>query len=147
MLSLSKYRGLGESVEAFWNNREAPPPAEEDTIIAVTGDGKGIPIRPDGCRRMSLIGAVCNIKPYQRTAEDVLEALFAEKGGKKKEGTKPRPSPIAKHVRASLERDDAGTMQPSYDAVFTWHTHQFKPQGSKYSSKVSHVFGCFRREF
>jgi len=113
-------RDLGESVQAFWDNREPSPPAEEDTIIAVTGDGKGIPIRPDGCKRMSVIGAVYNIKPYQRTPQEVLEALFAEKGGKKKEGAKPRPSPVAKHVRASLERDDNGTMQPSYDGVFTW---------------------------
>lgn len=113
-------RGLGESVQAFWDNREPPPPAEEDAIIAVTGDGKGIPIRPDGCKRMSVIGAVYNIKPYQRTPQEVLEALFAEKGQKKKEGTKLRPSPVAKHVRASLERDDNGTMQPSYDSVFNW---------------------------
>jgi len=113
-------RGLGESVQAFWDDREASPPAEEDTIIAVTGDGKGIPIRPDGCKRMSLTGAVYNIKPYRRAPQDVQEALFAEKGEKKKEGAKLRPSPIAKHVRASLERDDNGTMQPSYDGIFTW---------------------------
>jgi len=103
---------MGESVQAFWENREPPPRAEKDTIVAVTGDGKGIPIRPDGCKRMSVIGAVYNIQPYQRTPQDVLEALFAEPG-KKKEGTETRPSPIAKYVRASLERDEEGTMQPS----------------------------------
>ena len=110
---------LGESVQAFWENREPPPPALKDMIVTATGDGKGIPIRPDGCKRMSVIGAIYNIQPYQRTPQDVLEALFAEPG-KKIEGTEVRPSPIAKYLRASLERDDDGTMQPSYDNVFAW---------------------------
>ena len=130
MLSLSKYQDMGESVQAFWENREPPPRAEKDTIVAVTGDGKGIPIRPDGCKRMSVIGAVYNIQPYQRTPQDVLEALFAEPG-KKKEGTETRPSPIAKYVRASLERDEEGTMQPSYDNVFAWLAEEVRLRDPK----------------
>jgi len=83
-------QGLGKSVQAFWENREAAPSAEKDSIVVATGDGKGIPIRPDRCKRMSVIGAIYNIKPYQRTPQDVLEALFAEPGGKKENiETKP----------------------------------------------------------
>ena len=122
-------QGLGKSVQAFWGNREPAPPAEKGSIVVATGDGKGIPIRPDGCKRMSVIGAIYNIKPYQRTPQDVLDALFVEPGSKK-EHTEPRPCPVAKHVRASLERDNNGTMQASYDNVFTWLAEQAKQRES-----------------
>ena len=120
---------LGESARDFWENRESPSPAKDDEIVVATGDGKGIPIRPDGCKRMSLIGAAYNIKPYRRTPQDVLEALFAKSEDKKK-ATEPRPSPVAKHVRASLERDEEGSMQPSYESVFAWLGEQAKQRDS-----------------
>lgn len=125
MLSLSKYRDLGESAPDFWENREPPPPAEKEAIVVASADGKGIPIRPGGCKKMSVIGAVYTIEPYRRTPQDVLEALFATPSDKQKPA-EPRPSPVAKHVRASLKRDDDGTMQASYDDVFAWLGDQAK---------------------
>jgi hypothetical protein len=112
-------RNLGASVQEFWENREPPPQVETDEIVVATSDGKGIPIRRDGCKRMSLVGAVYNIQPYQRTSEEVLGALFAEPDGKKA-NTQARPSPVAKYVRAALQRDEEGSMQPSYNNIFTW---------------------------
>ena len=47
---------------------------------------------------------------------------------------------------ALIELNQKGVVEVMYrdDDI---HTHQFKPQGSKYNINVSHVFGCFRREF
>jgi hypothetical protein len=98
-------RDLGESVPDFWENREPPPPAEKETIIVATSDGKGIPIRPGACKKMSVIGAIYNIEPYQRTPQDVLEALFAKPGDPKK-ATKPRPSPVAKGCNPPISHPD-----------------------------------------
>ena len=122
-------KGLGTSVENFWQHSPQPVEAEDKEIIVLTADGKGVPIRPDGCKRMAVVGASYHIKPYHRTPEEVCDALFAKKAKKYKK----RPRPIAKQVRASLRRDD-NTMQASYDEVFTWLDEQNKqrnPNGNQ----------------
>ncbi len=119
-------QGMGESTQTFWENREAPPEAKKEAIVVTTADCKGVPIRsPEGGKKMSVIGSVYNIDPYRRTPEDVLEALFAKTDDKKETG-KLRPKPLAKHVRASLLRDENGAMQPSVDEIFTWFEQEVK---------------------
>lgn len=115
---------LGESVQGFWEQRETAPKAGQDEIVVTTADGKGIPIRsPEGGKKMSVIGSVYTIEPYQRTPQDVLAALFAEPGQPEKV-TQTRPKPTAKQVRASLQRDENDTMQPAYDGIFAWLAEQ-----------------------
>jgi uncharacterized protein (UPF0305 family) len=78
---------------------------------------------------MAVVGASYHIKPYQRSPEEVCDALFAKKTKKHKK----RPRPIAKQVRASLRRDDH-TMQGAYDEVFTWlaqQNQQRNPNGNQ----------------
>ena len=75
-------KGLGTSVADFWQQSTPPIEAKNKEIVVLSADGKGIPIRPDGCKRMAVVGASYHIKPYQRTPEEVCDALFAKKAQK-----------------------------------------------------------------
>ncbi len=149
-------RKMSESVEEFWAQETAPAAEEEGALMVVQADGKGVVMRAEtntedkpsvpvphsrekkdkeekgGKKKMALVGSAYTVAPYIRTPEQVLEALFRDAG--KEEQPPPRPKPVAKHVRASLLRDDNGTMRPSYDEIFGWLAHEVKlrnPDGKK----------------
>ena len=126
---------LSGSVEAFWDQRLAAPIAQQDEIIVCSGDAKGVVIRGAGSsdsssgdcgdgsvntsegKKMALIGAIYTIAPYVRTPEQMLNTLFPTPSTSK---PPPRPKPVAKYVRGSLERDALDTMAPSYQCIFSW---------------------------
>jgi len=106
-----------------------PTPQEEGEILVLSADQKGIVMRrsadapaPKAHRskgdkasrkRMATVGTVYSVDRYQRTAEEVVAALFHEHS----EPT-TRPQPQHKEVWASLPRDEvpgSGT-----EAVFAW---------------------------
>ena len=132
-------RKMSATVEAFWANQAVPPADEEGALMVCSTDGKGVPIRREteepvenpqnplstekkeksGRKKVSLVGAAYTVDPYQRTPEEVLEALFRSR---KDASQRPpsRPKPLFKRVRASLLRDAADTSQPSYEEIFGW---------------------------
>jgi len=109
--------------------------------MVCSADGKGVVIRGDGPKtkqnridpeadnkpegkKMSLVGAVYSIDCYERTPDDIVDALFRDNPKESDEGSPPRPKPQHKHVRASLIRDGADTMQPSIEEIFGWMTQE-----------------------
>lgn len=133
------------SVEAFWAAREPAPVAQGEAIVVCSADGKGVVMRREaaepaptaaagieaegegedsaakaGGKKMALLGAVYTIAPYVRTPEQVLQALFEPPPPGAKANPPPRPKPQNKDVRASLARDEQGTMAPSYTGIFSW---------------------------
>ena len=132
---------MARSVEAFWAAREPAPIAHGEAIVTCSADGKGVVMRREpaetvphtaagikteeeaaaaqtGGKKMALLGAVYTIAPYVRTPEQVLQALFDPPPPR---ATPPsRPKPLNKDVRASLARDEQGTMAPSYTEIFSW---------------------------
>jgi hypothetical protein len=102
---------MGEQAEDFLDRLPTPPAQEEGALLVFTADGKGVPLvkadvprvpafdkaqRP-GNRRMATLAAVYTIDRYERTAEDIVAALF-------RDDTRPRrpdrPRPRFKHVTA-----------------------------------------------
>jgi hypothetical protein len=137
-------RKMSESVEAYWEQQTAPSIEEEGALMVIQADGKGVVIRSEsdagdlaqdkplktkkkeekkeknGKKKMALVGAAYTIDPYVRTPQAILDALFRKPCPAEKTSTVTRPKPVAKHVRASLMRDDQGTMAPSYKEIYDW---------------------------
>ena len=132
---------MSQDVEAFWQALPVPPVDEEGKIMVCSADGKGVVIRSDRSKtkqnridpeannkpegkKMSLVGAVYSIDRHERTPEDIVEALFRDNPKESSEELLSRPKPQHKHVRASLIRDAANTMQPSIEEIFGWMTQE-----------------------
>jgi hypothetical protein len=120
---------MADSVVPFREAIESPPAAEEGAILVVTADGKGVPMRRparEGPKRhhrrtkgekankkqMACVGAVYSIKPFVRTADDILDEVIRH------EKTKDRPGPAHKHVWAEMSRDVEGEPLNAKDAIF-----------------------------
>jgi hypothetical protein len=115
-----------------------PAPAPEGRFLVASADGKGVPIRkppttaprpiddpqagpkPDR-KKMAIVGAVYDAPPYVRTPEQVWRALFQRPAPAANDDTlAPRPSPIAKAVRASLAMTGAdGIPINARETIFT----------------------------
>ena len=132
---------MSQATEPFWDALPGPPADEEGEIMVCSADGKGVVIRGDGPKakqnktdskadnkpegkKMSLVGAVYSIDRYERTPENIIAALFRNEQQEAAEGSPPRPKPHHKHVRASLIRDEADTMQPSIEEIFGWMSQE-----------------------
>lgn len=117
-------RKMGEHVEKFHAQQQRPPAAEEGDILVETADGKGVPIRrtadaprieehqprsgpkPDR-KKIATVASVYSIDRYERTAEEVVEALFRSPQEKKPDDAPERPKPRHKRVRASLTHNES----------------------------------------
>lgn len=113
---------------AFQDALPSPPPEEEGSLLVVTADGKGVPMRrppqegPKPHRRrtkgekankkqMACVGAVYTIEPFVRTADDILdEVLRDERSG-------DRPEPQHKHVWAEMTRRAGDEMVNGKEAL------------------------------
>ena len=113
-------------VEAFYEQKDVPPPKTEGPILVAQADGKGVSMMRDepavrparrskGQKRTkkkeAVVTALYTIEPYQRTPQEVVEALLRDLAGD--EGAEPtstsrpqRPAPMGKEVRATLEGKD-----------------------------------------
>ena len=112
-------RAVAGYAPAFRAAIEPPSSEEEGPLLVVTADGKGVPMRkpvPDGPqphhrptkgekrnkKQMACVGAVYSIKPFVRTADDILDEVVREKRAK------DRPRPQHKHVWAEMIREVEG---------------------------------------
>jgi hypothetical protein len=114
---------------AFQETLPSPPPEEEGSLLVVTADGKGVPMRrppQDGPRphhrrtkgekankkQMACVGAIYTIEPFVRSADDILdEVLRDERSGE-------RPEPRHKHVWAEMTRQVGDGMVNGKEALF-----------------------------
>jgi hypothetical protein len=149
-------RSLGQSVESYWDNQVEVEPAQGAQLVVGTADGKGVVMRKSaeekavdepndqdtykpacmeskppkshsGKQKMAILGAAYSIEPNPRTPEEVLESLFRTPDGKRPEQTaKPRPKPLCKHLRASLQRDEADTLQPAREEICHWLADEYR---------------------
>ena len=145
-------RTVGASSEAYWDQQVAITPAVGQQIVVCSSDAKGVVIRKtadekadcpvtakpaslesppakthSGKKKMAIIGAVYTIEPHRRTPQAVLEALFRvpdQPGGDR--SLTPRPKPLEKHVRASLNRDEHDTLLPARQAIGDWLGQEYQ---------------------
>jgi hypothetical protein len=144
--TVRKILGLGQSVrgleqmnlemsrqaDSFFESRPTPPAQEQGSIIVLTSDGKGVPMRKDeparsgrrkkgekaNKKRMACVGAVYSIEPFVRTADDVVDEVMRKKAAEN------RPVPQHKQVRAELTRPVDGVEVNGKDRIFAWFKQQ-----------------------
>jgi hypothetical protein len=154
---------MAETVEPYWEMMP-PVPAPDGQFLVASADGKGVPIRkppttaplpiydpqagpkPDR-KKMAIVGAVYDAQPYVRTPEQVWRALFQMPAPAANDDTlAPRPSPIAKAVRASLTVDGAdGVPINARETIFTWLGEPIQhrdPPGNKRVVALMDGQGC-----
>jgi hypothetical protein len=129
-----------------YGDAHRPEPTPEGEFLVVSADGKGVPIRkPAECppiqthdstrgpkperKKMAILGAVYAGIAYERTPEQVWQALFAEPcpgdGAANDACFMPRPRPVNKAVRASLTVPAAdGGEIPARQTLFAWLEEQ-----------------------
>jgi hypothetical protein len=139
-------REQASDVEVFQNHLPVPEAAEEEPLLVVTADCKGVPLvrkalppeketdiplpelahprRGKGekanKKKMAAVGAVYTIEPFERTADDVIDDVMRKKARER------RPRPANKRVRAELL---VGKV-----ALFLWLADEVirrDPQGNK----------------
>jgi len=137
---------VAESVPAFQESAPKPPAEQEGSILVLTADGKGVPMRRDAGqdppairgrrkkgekankKRMACVGGVYTVDPFVRTPEDVVDEVL-------RDARKPdRPQPCHKQLRAELTREIDGVAVNAKDRIFSWFAEQVKvrnPQGRK----------------
>jgi hypothetical protein len=122
-------RAVAAYAPAFQASLEVPPPQEEGSLLVVTADGKGVPMRrppQDGPKphhrrtkgekankkQMACVGAVYSIEPFVRKAEDIIDEVLRD------EKVKQRPRPQHKHVWAEMTREIGGIEVPAKESLF-----------------------------
>lgn len=110
-------------VEAFCAQQTPPPVAEEEAILVLQADGKGVPIlrpaRPtrrvrlgkgqkNGGKKEAILTGLYTIAPCVRTPEEVVESLFAETAAPAApERAQSRTGPQHKRLWVTLAGKDA----------------------------------------
>jgi hypothetical protein len=114
---------------AFQASLEVPPPEQEGSLLVVTADGKGVPMRrppQDGPKphhrrskgekankkQMACVGAVYSIEPFVRRAEDIIDEVLRDQKARE------RPGPQHKHVWAEMTREVGGIEVPAKEGLF-----------------------------
>jgi len=137
---------MAQGVEAFRSAQPKPSTTDEGSILVLTADGKGVPMRREAPgdraavrgrrkkgekanqKRMACVGAVYTIDPFVRTAEDVVDEL------RRDHRREDRPPPRHKQLRAELTREIDGEEVNGKDRIFSWFAEQVKtrnPRGRK----------------
>lgn len=113
-------------VNAFYEQKLAPPPDAEGSILVAQADGKGVPmVRTEPANQSARLGkgekrtkkkeavvtGIYTIQPHLRTPGQVVKALLHNiDGGEKDEAVDmsrpPRPAPVGKELRATLAGKD-----------------------------------------
>ena len=130
-------RATATEVPEIRHNQPAPAAAQEGSLVVLSADCKGVPMRREDApgesgapgrrrkkgekanrKRMACVGAVYTIEPYVRTAEDIVEEL------RHQACQSDRPVPQNKLLRAELTRCLEGTELNGKDEVFGWFAEQ-----------------------
>jgi len=127
---------MAGDVEAFRECQPTPVASEEGSILVVTADGKGVPMRrdseehgpgPGGRRkkgekankkRMACVGSAYTIEPFVRTADDAVNEVMRNRR------QADRPVPQHKRVRAELTRTLDDEEVNGKDRIFAWFADQ-----------------------
>lgn len=109
---------MGPDAERFLSDLPTPPAKEEGEVLALSCDGKGVPLVRDdaakvpafetaskrpGNRRMAILASVYSVDRFERTAADVVAALFRDDAPPDEDLPK-RPRPKFKHTTAHFAK-------------------------------------------
>lgn len=127
---------MARAVESFRDAQPTPAAAEEASLLVLTADGKGVPMRRErdetpvrgrrkkgekaNKKRMACVGAVYTIEPFRRTADEVVDEVLRE------QCRADRPTPQHKRMRAELTRVIDGEEVNGKERIFSWFAEQVK---------------------
>lgn len=129
-------RSMAAHVDAFHATRPAAKPADKDSIVVLTADGKGVPMRRDldkdgpapkgrlkrgekaGKKREACVGAVYTMGRFERTVQDVVDEVL------RKRKQLNRPLLEDKRLRAELTQIIDGKEVKGKERIFTWFTEE-----------------------
>lgn len=127
----------------------------ESEFSYVLQDGKGVPMRrpadqmPAGCRRkkgekankkqMATVGCVYTVDPKERTAEEVVAALFRER---RPQDAWAEPEPVAqqKRVWSSLSYPKDGQRIDGEEVVFRWMFEEVTARREPWLWEAAYLF-------
>jgi hypothetical protein len=138
-------RSMAEDVPSFQAAKPAPPGREEGSLVVVTADCKGVPMRRQDSdppatsgrrtkgqkankKRMACVGSVYTIERFIREPQDVVDELHRTRC------RDDRPVPQNKEVRAALTQEIAGEEFNGKDVIFEWARSQVA-QRNRYRKK------------
>ncbi len=131
-------RSMAAHVDTFHAQQPAANPADKDSIVVLTADGKGVPMRRDpnkdgpapkgrlkrgekpGKKREACVGAVYTVDRFERTVQDVVDELL------RKRKQLNRPKPENKRLRAELTKVIDGKEVKGKERIFTWFTEELE---------------------
>jgi hypothetical protein len=136
---------MAERAESFRYEQPRPPANEEEQILVVTADGKGVPMRRPleervrsssrrgkgekaNKKQMAYVGAVYSIAPFHRSADDVMDEL------RRREQAADRPSPQHKQVWVEMtmrDEEEGCTGQEMLFAELAVACHERNPKRRK----------------
>ncbi len=141
-------RSMATHVDAFHAEQQSAKPIDKDSIVVLTADGKGVPMRRDpekdgpaskerlkrgekaGKKREACVGAIYTITPFKRTAQDVVDEVLRQ--GKQTS----RPKPQDKRLRAVLTELVDGKEVKGKESIFTWFTEELSIRNHKGAAPV-----------
>lgn len=112
---------MGQAAGDFLGDLPKPKPGSEAKLLVASADCKGVPLvkkdapkvaafetakKNPGNRRMATVASVYSVDPHQRTAEDIVAALFREEIDDSVEKPK-RPKPVNKNTTAHFPELDS----------------------------------------
>jgi hypothetical protein len=129
---------MGQDAQRFLSDLPTPPAKEEGEVLVLSNDGKGVPlVREDaakvpafetankrpGNRRMASVASVYSVDRFERTAAEIVAALFRD-DRPTDEGLPKRPRPKFKHTTAHFAKqypdgDETLTVSATHEA-FGW---------------------------
>lgn len=136
---------MAELAGSFRYEQPRPPANEEEQILVVTADGKGVPMRRPleerirssprrgkgekaNKKQMAYVGAVYSIAPFIRSADDVVDEL------RRRERAADRPAPQHKQVWVEMtmqDEEEGCTGREMLFAELAVSCHQRNPQHRK----------------
>jgi len=141
-------RSMAQDVEAFEAGRAPAGQAPAGSLIVVTSDGKGVPMRRDkavdgpapkgrlkrgekaGKKREACVGAVYTVDRFRRTGQEVLDEVLRK--GKQQD----RPRPQDKRLRAELTEIVDGREIKAKERIFRWFAQELKVRRGDGSNPV-----------
>jgi len=134
-------RKMSEFSEGYRLYQGTPAPEEDEEILVVTADGKGVPMRrpleqrlreeaeaaasssgepsankastrQKGKKQMAYVGSVYSIAPFVRTSEDVIDEV------RRRKRSPDRPRPVEKHLWARMTTIRKGEVWPGTPLLF-----------------------------
>ena len=136
---------MAQRAEAYRFEQPHPPADEEEKILVVTADGKGVPMRRPleervrtsprrgkgekaNKKQMAYVGAVYSIAPFPRSADDVVDEL------RRRERAVDRPKPQHKQVWVEMttrQEEEGCTGQEILFLELAVACHERNPQRRK----------------